>query len=456
MTRIVIALLTMTFSISAWFLSSEDEQLKQHKVAASKTSPLVPEPTVIETPTRSYPGQYKLIVQLYKEAQYTKALELIKRELSGDHLSPSYRSWLTKEQRNLKIKIAYQFINSGQCYKAIPLLEEVIELEEHEAALKALGFCYYERSDFWSTSAYLERFLKKYWDPKLLELYLQAQESLGQYEDAILLLNHIKSNKTLNREDEVLLDKSQSVIESKLSESEHQIRLEGKYLALHFRGIHHENLGFEVISLFDQSVEEFAYLFDVPPLKKIVEVYLYKAQNFSSMHHGPSWAQGLYDGKIRIPVPLSETTMSDNLKRTIRHELAHAMLSQLNERGKLPTWFHEGLAQIFECPNLCNDFQFPASRGEFLSKNHFGKSFLQLNAANSHMSYLQSKYMLMIYLEQHGIFGLQRILSRIRNNVDYSSSRLFAGLNTSFLSLYQNSAKYWKSGHYPNIKKISQ
>lgn len=59
----------------------------------------------------------------------------------------------------------------------------------------------------------------------------------------------------------------------------------------------------------------------------------------------PAWSGGLYDGRIRLAVG-DYAAERDSLRATLRHEYTHAALHRVGPR--LPTWFHEGLAQWVE------------------------------------------------------------------------------------------------------------
>ncbi len=56
----------------------------------------------------------------------------------------------------------------------------------------------------------------------------------------------------------------------------------------------------------------------------------------------------MYDGRIKMPIGGLERG-SERLKRTLRHEYAHAAIVTLS-RGKAPVWLNEGLAQVAEEP----------------------------------------------------------------------------------------------------------
>jgi hypothetical protein len=60
----------------------------------------------------------------------------------------------------------------------------------------------------------------------------------------------------------------------------------------------------------------------------------------------PGWADGLYDGSIRVPA-VGMDRVTPRLAAVLRHELAHSFL-HLRTRGNCPAWLQEGVAQWLE------------------------------------------------------------------------------------------------------------
>ena len=77
-----------------------------------------------------------------------------------------------------------------------------------------------------------------------------------------------------------------------------------------------------------------------------VVVMLYTEQQFRDITQAPTWAGGIYDGRIRVPAA-GAVPSSRLFERVLVHELAHAMIARMAPRG-VPAWLHEGLAQYFE------------------------------------------------------------------------------------------------------------
>jgi tetratricopeptide (TPR) repeat protein len=77
-----------------------------------------------------------------------------------------------------------------------------------------------------------------------------------------------------------------------------------------------------------------------------ITVTLYTEQQFRDLTGAPEWSDGLFDGRIRVPVKGARQNLPE-FDRVLAHELTHAMISSLAPRG-VPPWLHEGLASYFE------------------------------------------------------------------------------------------------------------
>jgi hypothetical protein len=77
-----------------------------------------------------------------------------------------------------------------------------------------------------------------------------------------------------------------------------------------------------------------------------ITVTLYTEQQFRDLTQAPEWSDGIYDGRIRVPVKGARQNLQQ-FDRVLTHELTHAMVSSLAPRG-VPAWLHEGLASYFE------------------------------------------------------------------------------------------------------------
>ena len=119
-----------------------------------------------------------------------------------------------------------------------------------------------------------------------------------------------------------------------------------------------------------------------------VEVVLYTSQQFRDITRSPSWAGGVYDGRIRVPVRGALEQPGD-LERVLAHEYVHALVAGVASRG-VPAWVDEGLAMVLEPSSLVGAQRIVASvrRRPRLSELHAG--FGNLPDAQATIAYAES------------------------------------------------------------------
>lgn len=77
-----------------------------------------------------------------------------------------------------------------------------------------------------------------------------------------------------------------------------------------------------------------------------IAVIVSSQSDFSATQSAPHRVQGLFDGKIRVPLP-SGPRASDALRRILWHEYTHVLVHDLT-KGRCPLWLNEGLATVEE------------------------------------------------------------------------------------------------------------
>ncbi len=100
-----------------------------------------------------------------------------------------------------------------------------------------------------------------------------------------------------------------------------------------------------IIAHLETAAERVGRLLGYAPQERTT-VVLYEHDEFRDVTRAHSWASGLFDGKIRLPVGPTRPPARE-LERLVVHEYAHAAIHDLS-RGRAPRWLHEGLAQVLE------------------------------------------------------------------------------------------------------------
>lgn len=104
----------------------------------------------------------------------------------------------------------------------------------------------------------------------------------------------------------------------------------------------------------------------------------------------PEWAVGVAKGnKIVIKSPTQKSRTYDSFNKTLKHEITHIYLSQINNR--FPSWFNEGFA-------MYTADQFDVSRKINISWNLLFKTIVNLNQLKSFLS--ASKTQAYLYYSQ--------------------------------------------------------
>jgi hypothetical protein len=89
-----------------------------------------------------------------------------------------------------------------------------------------------------------------------------------------------------------------------------------------------------------------ALLGSAPPFRTSIRIM--EEYDFYELTGAPSWTNAMFfRGEIIIPLDSSKPIDMENLRRSVKHEYSHAVLSAMSA-GAIPGWIDEGLAQWIE------------------------------------------------------------------------------------------------------------
>jgi tetratricopeptide (TPR) repeat protein len=166
---------------------------------------------------------------------------------------------------------------------------------------------------------------------------------------------------------------------------------------LRYTGSQSPQLGKAIISALESMHSQLSRKLDYLPRESIV-VILYSNQDFYDATGAPRMVEGLYDGKVKVPIR-GLTSVTSQVNNVLMHELTHAFLHS-KTKGNCPRWLHEGIAQYMEGKSArAYNFQL----GQILKNNGF--SSLPLYPASLSMV----EYMIQAY----GFSDLLRILKAL-------------------------------------------
>jgi len=217
-------------------------------------------------------------------------------------------------------------------------------------------------------------------------------------------------------------------------ESSHFVlHYEGKQTSEIFRG--------QILAALESDYDDLARDLGTPPRDSIL-VTLYTEQAFFDVTRAPSWAGAINDGKLRIPIS-GLSSLTPELARVLKHELAHSFINQLSAR-RCPPWLHEGIAQLLEPKSLALDGRqltqlFKAQRN--IPLNLLEGSFSRLSSREAYVAYAESLAAVSYINDSYGMGDLQRILQRLSEGSS-TEAALRATIHSDYGQLESELGKY--------------
>ncbi|MEE9218146.1 MAG: hypothetical protein V3U98_03675 [Acidobacteriota bacterium] len=192
-----------------------------------------------------------------------------------------------------------------------------------------------------------------------------------------------------------------------------------------------------ILDALEEGYDEFVRTLDYLP-EATITVILYTQQAFRDITRAPSSVEGLFDGKLRLPMGgLSHLTRG--ARATVRHELAHAFVHS-KTRGAAPRWLHEGIAQWLEPRSSKNHLRALARQAR--ERGFDAPVPFSYPAALSQVEYL---------IDTYNIYDLLDVLERLREGM---------GIDAALRDTYRFDARglgtewaQWLGRNYPERRR---
>ncbi|HUA16170.1 MAG TPA: peptidase MA family metallohydrolase [Verrucomicrobiae bacterium] len=217
---------------------------------------------------------------------------------------------------------------------------------------------------------------------------------------------------------------------------------ESSHFVLHYEG-HQTSDAFrsEILAALESDYDDLARDLGTPPHDDIL-VTLYTEQAFFDVTQAPSWSGAMNDGKLRIPVSgLNSVTLE--LARVLKHELAHSFITQLSG-GRCPPWLHEGIAQLLEPKSLGSDGRQLAilfKQQQNIPLNALEGSFLNFSGPQAYLAYAESLAAVSYINDSYGMGDIQRILQRLSQGSS-TEAALRATIHSDYGQLESDLTRY--------------
>ncbi len=151
-----------------------------------------------------------------------------------------------------------------------------------------------------------------------------------------------------------------------------------------------------------------------------VPVTLYTEGEFPAHASVPHWAQGLFDGQIRLAVSWA-ALRDERLDKTLRHEYTHALV-HARTRGNVPTWLSEGLAVANEGRGTERERHLARATDRLIPLNELHGSFLKLPPAQVQLAYAESEAAVRYLLARHGAPKVRALLARLGESRNFDAA----------------------------------
>ncbi|MCX6126198.1 MAG: tetratricopeptide repeat protein [Proteobacteria bacterium] len=358
-------------------------------------------------------ASFQKIKALHSTGDYAGALKTAQDLMESTSIEPIFRSWLTRQMGALMASAGWLLIRTGDCGEALKIFYKAVRLYPVPETRKGLGYCLHMGKNWPEAASWLAGYvLEAPGDADARVLYADCLESLGRFEDAVSMLEGALALKDVSLEHKKVLEQRLQAMKVKAREGTRQKSEYSRRFFVSFREGDHESLLTGIFDTLENGLDEFSELLGIPASEAPVEVVLYRQEAFHEViPGGPAWSEGVFDGRIRVPVSDAAKRDPGGLLGTIlRHELVHALL-HLPAAGRiLPAWFDEGLAQYLSCRGRpCAGFRFAPTPAVFSDKAFLMDPFVTLSSIDAGRAYSHSLYLLRLMIHQNGEEILRRV-----------------------------------------------
>lgn len=437
-------------------------------------SALQAKPILVETPERELPPSVSketldslLLMQAkFATGDFDGALAIAERlwEASRALNDSKVADYIEAQLPAILVSSAWSHIRFGRYEQAIELLLKSRKFRPLDEATKGLALSYYKLRRVEEALEEAESYLKKNpTDEVILLVVSDLYESQNRFQESLEVLlkaeqkitDQLSQKGLAPQEQKELLD-NLGVIKNqkkkageKLQLSKNQKQELNGLFKLSYSELEHDVLAGWVLDTLQENLDELTQIYGFKTPTQAIEVILYEQKEFQrALSDAPHWVDGLYDGRIRVPIKnhQGDESQKTTLRQILSHELVHALFAETSGQRRLPPWFDEGMAQRFSCPNSgCKPFVFQANAGVFLKADEFEKSFLKADTLKAQRLYQQSLYLILTLESVGGSEILRMIIESTKPGSDLSSDALLKPVGVGFAALRDRAAERWKN-----------
>lgn len=331
------------------------------------------------------------------------------------------------EDISIRLNLLSTFVTIKQAAKVEALAEEILRLrpDDTEIGLKVAAAYQKTENPMAAMTTLLELSERNDSSPELFAALARIYYRNGNFRESIY---------HLGRSLELQPDNSEMLTLQRRIRREEEVKENSQtYTSVNFELVCHNSFSAEwasrLLVLLEQAYVEIGEKLNFYPSQRS-QVLVMETRDFRNVHDLPDWAGGVYDGKIRLPVPAA--TPPENLRGAIRHEYTHHVIFLLSA-SNCPVWLNEGLAQIFEFDT--HPWQLQSLD---LSLNELDRFVENLKNSQSHAQasklYTQAQMAASNFVYQYGWPIMAEILARLGKGYSMQEAvEISAGADTAEL-----------------------
>jgi len=318
-------------------------------------------------------------------------------------------------------RLGWHRVEAGDYAEAVRVFEEADRAQPGEGSvLLGIGVAHYLRGDGRRAEAVLYRALDA--DANQVIAHKLLGEIAYRADELAAASAHFETVLRLNPSDEVVrerLDRARNEAHAQAGFK----TLEGRHFTVKFGGREDPAFARDVLGRLEAAYQDVGRRLGHFPDGK-VPVILYADQEFRDSTVTPAWAQGVFDGKIRLPVG-GLSVQAETLNTAIRHEYTHALLHAWT-RGNVPTWLTEGLARTFEGSDVRQEWDLLRKAEHLVPLHELHGSFLTLPPSQRGLAYAESFAAVHYLLNHHGVRPVRTLLKELAGSKDFDRTFLDA------------------------------
>jgi tetratricopeptide (TPR) repeat protein len=225
------------------------------------------------------------------------------------------------------------------------------------------------------------------------------------------------------------LDSSQAGIKERMKKLKAEYSIErqfdrtgNSYFDLRYQENINRSAASELAKTLNQARRDVGRDLNYRPRHKIV-VLIYSEESFAKVRSGPDWVGGIYDGKIRVPLPNHAAGLA-SVKPILYHEYTHAVIHDMTD-NQCPVWLNEGIAEYEESklrtPSL-ELLRIAARINRLVPLADLDDGFQSPDHKVAGLAYQQSYSIVYFLAKKYGFYRVRRLLEELGKSVSFEDA----------------------------------